>query len=86
MYLSVLASCSALAARQTSGGPRGQPASILCSMDGRLTNGCMALVLVVTCMVSRDVFRLRLFLLFSCRSFFLFFFSFLFSPFFLSFA
>ena len=34
-----LASCSALAARQTSGGPRGQPASMLCSMDWRLTNG-----------------------------------------------
>ena len=28
-----LASCSALAARQTSGGPRGQPVSILCGMD-----------------------------------------------------
>ena len=34
-----LASCSALAVRQTSGGPRGQPASIMCSMDRRLTSG-----------------------------------------------
>ena len=28
-----LASCSALAARQPSGGPRGQPVSMLCGMD-----------------------------------------------------
>ena len=34
-----LASCSALATRQMSGGPHGQLASILWSMDRRLTNG-----------------------------------------------
>ena len=34
-----LVSCYALANRQPSGRPRGQPASILCSMDRRLTNG-----------------------------------------------
>ena len=73
-----LASCSALAARQTSGGPRGQPASMLCSMDWRLTNGwpwfwlCLAW-LRETCLVCDYIFFPL------SRSFFCF-------PFFLSFA
>ncbi len=69
-----LASCSALAARQTSGGPRGQPASMLCSMDWRLTNGwpwfwlCLAW-LQETCLVCDFVFFLCVGLLFSFLSF-----------------